>query len=595
MLDSIISKATGGLDGLVDELIKSVSGKLKEKISNAFSIEKLKFFKRNVERIGYVKTILNPDSIVSLNEIFFDKAVSFDGFSIDTFSQLRNKHVLIEGGPGQGKSLFLRKICINEANNSSHIPIFVEFRNLRFESSLRDELISAINELGVSLDFSVFEHLATSGKIILFLDGFDEIPNDKRSKIARELENIARAFPELRIVVTSRPDSGMGSSVYFYKLKIDPMPLSVQNEFIEHIYKSKKQSESINAILKNSTFLSDVTTSPLLLTLFSITYNARQFKPDSLSEFYSLIFPTMLYRHDRMKVGFERNRISGLTDYQMQRLFDSLSFLSLNDNQTRFSASKFRKYLEDASKIERLNENLEDALISDISDITALIVRDGFDHYSYTHKSIQEYFSAAFIYRLSENKKGKFYQMVIDNIHEFRKWQNVLSFLNTIDERNYTKYFLIPYKKHALCLDINGSVSINYSALLNLIGRDSRVKVDENGNIIDLYWGDTLSSVLFIEYSAFAKNVVSEYLKSISKTIAEHISYCNQEDYETFQTFDGYFIILIDHIIKETHKQKEICKKISISFDKSHFKREVLSLEQDLNIADRMTDQILPF
>lgn len=521
--------------------------------------------------------------------------MSFDGFCIDTLSQLRNKHVLIEGGPGQGKSLFLRKICINEAKNSSYIPIFVEFRNLKFESSLREELITAINELGVSLDFSIFEHLATSGKIILFLDGFDEIPNDKRSKIARELENIARTFPELRIIVTSRPDSGMGSSFYFYKLRIDPMPLSVQNEFIEHIYKSKKQSESINTILKNSTFLSDVTTSPLLLTLFSITYNARQFKPDSLSEFYSLIFPTMLYRHDRMKVGFERNRISGLTDYQMQRLFDSLSFLSLNDNQTRFSANKFRKYLEDASKIERLSENLEDALISDISDITALIVRDGFDHYSYTHKSIQEYFSAAFIYRLSENKKSKFYKMVIDNIHEFRKWQNVLSFLNTIDERNYTKYFLIPYKKQALCLDVNGSVSINYSALLNLIGRDSRVKVDENGNVMDLYWGDTLSSVLFIEYSAFAKHIVFEYLKNISKTIAEHISYCEQEDYENFQTFDGYFIIFIDHIIKETYKQKEICKRISIAFDQSNFKREVLSLEQDLNMADRVTDQILPF
>lgn len=595
MLEKIVNKATGGLDGLVDELIKSVSGKLKEKISNAFAIEKLKAFKRNFERIGNVKTILNPDSIVQLNDIFFDKAASFDGFYIDTFSQLRNKHVLIEGGPGQGKSLFLRKVCINEAKNSSYIPIFVEFRNLKFESTLREELIFAINELGVSLDSSIFEHLALSGKIILFLDGFDEIPNDKRSKIARELENIARAFPDLRIVVTSRPDSGMGSSVYFYKLKIDPMSLPIQIEFIEHIYKSKQQSESINSILNSSTFLSDVTTSPLLLTLFSITYNARQFKPDSLSEFYSLIFPTMLYRHDRMKVGFERYRSSGLTDYQMQRLFDSLSFLSLNDNHTRFSANKFRKYLEDASKIERLSENLEDALISDISDITALIVRDGFDYYSYTHKSIQEYFSAAFIYRLSESKKSKFYKMVIDNIHEFRKWQNVLSFLNTIDERNYTKYFLIPYKRHTLCLNLNGNVSINYNSLLTLIGRDSRIKVDENGNVMEFYWGDTLSSVLYIEYSTFAKHIVSDYFKSICKETAEYISYCDQEDYENFQTFDGYFVTSIDYIIKGISKQKEICKKISHLFERSKFKSEVLSLERELNMADKITDQILPF
>ncbi|TOB74529.1 hypothetical protein CGJ99_23330, partial [Vibrio parahaemolyticus] len=71
---------------------------------------------------------------------------------------------------------------------------------------------------------------------------------------------------------------------------------------------------SINDLLDSSNFLSEVTVSPLLLTLFAITYNSRQFKPDSLSEFYSLIFPTMLYRHDRMKVGFERERKSNLTD-----------------------------------------------------------------------------------------------------------------------------------------------------------------------------------------------------------------------------------------------------------------------------------------
>ena len=152
---------------------------------------------------------------------------------------------------------------------------------------------------------------------------------------------------------------------YFTKIKIDPMPLAIQKEFIEHIYECPHQCRSINDILDSSTFpVSVVTVSPLLLTLFAITYNSRQFKPDSLSEFYSLIFPTMLYRHDRMKVGFERERKSKLTDFQMQKVFDSLSFLSLQDNNTRFSAYEFSSYLEKVIKIERLEENLEDFLIT---------------------------------------------------------------------------------------------------------------------------------------------------------------------------------------------------------------------------------------
>jgi len=252
------------------------------------------------------------------------------------------------------------------------------------------------------------------------------------------------------------------------------MKLSIQKDFVAHLYKSDKQSESINQILSNSSFISEVTTTPLLLTLFTITYNARQFKPDSLSEFYSLIFPTMLYRHDRMKIGFERERKAGLTDYQMQRLFDSFSFLSLNDNNTRFSTFLFQKYLENSAKLERLPDNIEDLLIEDITSITALIIRDGFEYFSFTHKSIQEYFASVFISRLSENRKKGFYNLVINDFNEFRKWQNTLSFLETIDERNYIKYFLIPYKKNALCLDDQSRIKIGYTSLMKLIGSDSR-------------------------------------------------------------------------------------------------------------------------
>lgn len=595
MIDDIIKTVTGGLDGVVDELLKSATGKVKEKISEAFAISKLKSFKENIERIGQVKTILNPDSIVNLNEIFFNEAVLFDGEHIKSFSQFGSKQVLVEGGPGQGKSLYLRKLCISEGTGNSFIPIFIEFRNLKYQKKLKEELMEAIEDLGVKLDNSLFDFLAKSEKIILFLDGFDEVPNSERAQVARELETIVRTYPDLSIVVSSRPDSGMGSSFYFAKRKISPMLLDTQKNFVNYLYKTDKQSESINNILSNSIFISEVTTTPLLLTLFTITYNARQFKPDSLAEFYSLIFPTMLYRHDRMKIGFERERKAGLTDYQMQRLFDSLSFLSLNDNNTRFSTFLFQSYLEKAATLERLPENIEDLLIEDITNITALIVRDGFDEFSFTHKSIQEYFASVFISRLSEDRKIGFYDLVINDFNAFRKWQNTLAFLDTIDERNYIKYFLIPYKKKALCLDEKSKININYSSLMKLIGSDSKVRVDETGDIKDIYWGDTLSSVLYVNYSEFAKNSIRNYLVNKKLIIAEFLSYCDVSDYIEFQNLDGDFVILLDKLIRESKIQKEVSKYLSMEFEKSTFKSEVLDMETELCISDRATDNILPF
>ncbi|MFL0952359.1 NACHT domain-containing protein [Vibrio parahaemolyticus] len=464
---------------------------------------------------------MNPDSIKKLDDIYFDKTVAYDSCHFELFAQFRRPHVLIEGGPGQGKSLFLRKLCLNEAKGSSLIPIFIEFRNLKFEQSLRIELIEAINELGVSFDSSMFDFVAKSKKVVLFLDGFDEIPNCSRRKVARELENIGRAYPDLKMLISSRPDS--------------------------------------------------------------------------LSEFYSLIFPTMLYRHDRMKVGFERERKSNLTDFQMQKVFDSLSFLSLQDNNTRFSAYEFSSYLEKVIKIERLEENLEDFLITDISDITALIVKDGYDDYSYTHKSIQEYFAAVFINRLPEEKKSAFYDMIVNKQYEFTKWQNSLAFLETVDHRNYLKYFLIPFKKKLLRLTEKNTVKMTYAQVMQLLGEDSRFLVTEDGVVKSFYWGDTAASVLYKSYSDFAKSKMEKYLTSIRSEICDVISFSDTYDYDNCRTDDGDFLLPIDYLIKHASHQIKLSSFISREFNNSIFKREVIELERELDLVDIYTDEILPF
>ncbi|WP_413766393.1 NACHT domain-containing protein [Vibrio vulnificus] len=594
-MKDLLKKASGGLEGVALDIVNAASGVLKEKLAEAFAMERLKVFRENIQRIGFVKTILNPDSIKKLDDIYFDKTVAYDSCHFELFSQFRRPHVLIEGGPGQGKSLFLRKLCLNEAKGSSLIPIFIEFRNLKFEQSFRIELIDAINELGVSLDSSMFDFVAKSKKVVLFLDGFDEIPNCSRRKVAQELENIGRAYPDLKMLISSRPDAGMGGSYYFTKIKIDPMPLAIQKEFIEHIYECPHQCRSINGILDSSTFLSEVTVSPLLLTLFAITYNSRQFKPDSLSEFYSLIFPTMLYRHDRMKVGFERERKSNLTDFQMQKVFDLLSFLSLQDNNTRFSAYEFSSYLEKIIKIERLEENLEDFLITDISDITALIVKDGYDDYSYTHKSIQEYFAAFFINRLPEEKKSAFYSMIVNKQYEFTKWQNSLAFLETLDHRNYLKYFLIPFKKKLLRLTEKNTVKMTYAQVMQLFGEDSRFLVTEDGIVKGFYWGDTVASVLYKSYSDFAKSKMEKYLTSIRSEICDVISFSDAYYYDDCRTDDGDFLLPIDYVIKHASHQIKLSSFISKEFNNSKFKREVIELEAELDLVDIYTDEILPF
>lgn len=611
MFDDLIKKVTGGLDGIAEDLLKAAQGKIKERISEVFSIHKLEKLKANIVRVGKVKTILNPDSIVELNDIFIENAVSFGDKkyfqSVDTFG---SKQVLIEGGAGQGKSLYLRHLCLNEGARGNYIPIFIEFRYLKYEKDLKKELFEAIRDFGVELNEDLFDYLAKSKKILFILDGFDEIPSLDRDRTAMELETIARTYPDLKIVISSRPDSGMGASVYFKKYKISYLKIEQQTGFIEHLYKNKQQAQDTIKILEESPFISGVTNTPLLLTLFTITYNSRHFKPDNLAEFYSLIFSTMLYRHDRMKIGYKRERKSNLTDGKMERIFEALSFISLKRNKTRFNSSEFHEYLGLALQNENLNENIIDKLIDDITQITALIVPDGYNNYSFSHKSIQEYFSAVFISKIDKEKRSKFYTAIIKNYSEFRTWQNVLLFLETIDEYSYKKLFLLPLKRKVLGLDENNKIIINYYSFLLLIGRDSKLSVDEEGNLQAAYWGDTFSDSVYKEYSAKVRDITLEYLRSKKKLIAEFIAFCNVEDYEIYQNnsygdrpfifsidegYDRHFVITISNLLKNTSLSKDICAYLSKKLEESSLIDEIINIEIELKNSERITNQIMDF
>ncbi len=98
MLEQLIKKATGGLDNVINELINAAQDKLKEKIAEVFSINKLEKLKTNIARVGKVKTILNPDSIMELKDIFIESAISLNDAGIfQSVEDFISNHILIEG------------------------------------------------------------------------------------------------------------------------------------------------------------------------------------------------------------------------------------------------------------------------------------------------------------------------------------------------------------------------------------------------------------------------------------------------------------------------------------------------------------------
>lgn len=103
-----------------------------------------------------------------------------------------------------------------------------------------------------------------------------------------------------------------------------------------------------------------------------------------------------------------------------------------------------------------------DRYIDDIVKVTCLILREGKD-YRFIHKSVQEYYAAAFVKHRSEPVAKRFYEQMVQQ-GPYGGWRQELHFLSEIDRYRFNKYFYLPY----LC-SIIGFATTNVPATVPVV------------------------------------------------------------------------------------------------------------------------------
>lgn len=183
---------------------------------------------RRVYGVINVKTLWSIEKEVSLFDFYYPSRVVFPGeknaksiVSLEDFPE--KSSLVIQGTAGQGKSIFLRYLYGQLSFSiTSHkkIPLFVELRRIAKEKSLADSILDALERTGLPSSEELLDVYLESDRIILLLDGFDEISFELVSQVCDDLEQISARFPSLRIVVTSRPEAAIQKSAHFRVAKL---------------------------------------------------------------------------------------------------------------------------------------------------------------------------------------------------------------------------------------------------------------------------------------------------------------------------------------------------------------------------------------
>ncbi|MEM6186356.1 NACHT domain-containing protein [Shewanella vaxholmensis] len=473
---------------LFKKLIDSLWPTIKSKASLAKKLKNLNaanayLSAANVEK---VKTIWQVDKEVNLHNFYYPTQMQLEGKRIkieglNSFPD--NGKIVIQGTAGQGKSILMRYITSIELKKASTLPIFVELRKISEKKSLIDLILDNLKEIGLNIDSTELDALFATNKCSLILDAFDEIPKSLVNDTITKIESICNQHYGLSIIISSRPNAEIQKSTFFRVINLAELSPNDFEPLLEKLFCSSNNNiaDLLKAIHSSESQVVGVITTPLLLTLLVIIYKSFNEIPNNLSEFYDKLFTILCYRHDSTKPGFKREFATGLTESQLSKLFDSFCFCCMKAKISSLPQNEAISLTNEA--IDLSNSHIENAelFLIDITKVTCLVVEEGFE-YHFIHKSIREYHAAHYLKEhAQESLKIAFYKHA--SLH-YENYSQELKFLESIDEYNYKKYFLVPHIDNIFKLSKINKNKIKDTLDLREIFKKTRLLLSNNGFVI---------------------------------------------------------------------------------------------------------------
>lgn len=453
-LEATAVLAAKTLTPVLTTVAKAASGPIARALRNWTSTTAVKKVAKTLAKVENVKTLWSPDKEVSLYTFYYPSKVSaelvfevdddtgamYDFKRIERIDDLPPGNLTIEGIVGQGKSIFLRYLAsqaVRQPQRTS-IPLFIELRTLTAKLSLRQAIYRTLEAIDVTIDDSVFEYLADSGRLILLLDAFDELSEELVRDVLNEIDYITSKHPELRILVTSRPGNEIQKVSGFRTVELGPLRKSDFSPFLQKLgLQTAKRADLLNAITKSPSRLDQIIRTPLMLTLVVIVYESEREIPPTLPDFFERLFQVVFTRHDRLKAGFNRKHHSGLSERRLQILFEAFCFMTLQGGHGRsLTREQFNDVFDRASAYTQGCTCEVEKFRLDITKVACLMLDEGVDLATFLHKSIVEYYAAAFIAHSTDDVARLFYDHALTN---YRTWDAVIAFLRDVDPYRFAK------------------------------------------------------------------------------------------------------------------------------------------------------------
>ena len=334
--------------------------------------------------------------------------------AVETYSKLR-----VLGKPGVGKTTFLQYLAI-QCNRgkfaADQVPIFISLREFAEESRHSGEFslfnyIRQVLTCGVSHQ-SVIETLLQAGRVLLLLDGMDEVLNQDVTGVLREIRKFSDKYHRNRFVASCRTAAQKFRLRGFTDVEIAPFTPAQITTFAQKWFVALTQTTIQAGQERSAQFIHQLDLpenwqfrqlvgTPLFLHLACWVFHGQGEFPTKRTEFYKQGLDLLLGEWDEAR-GIERDEVyRGFLLPQKLRLLSQLAAVTFEQGQYFFEQRIIEQYIGDylrnlsGATLEPEELQLEsEAVLRAIEAQHGLLIERARGIFSFSYLAFQEYFTA---------------------------------------------------------------------------------------------------------------------------------------------------------------------------------------------------------
>ncbi|MBD2507081.1 NACHT domain-containing protein [Nostoc muscorum FACHB-395] len=323
------------------------------------------------------------------------------------------QYLMVLGGPGAGKSTFVRKMGLEALKGKKGgfkhacIPVFIELK--RFASSNINIETFIAEEFRICGFPSPDEFAAKAleeGKLLILLDGLDEVPTKNLTEAISEIQNFVDKYDKNRFIASCRTVAYRSSFRRFSDVGMADFDDDQIQQFIDNWFhceadKQAKTGEKCWELLQKPEHeaAKELAHTPLLLTFLCLVYDRSQSFPDNRSVLYRKALRILLEEWASEKRILREEIYQGLHTELEEILLSEIAYTGFESDRLFFSGRDIVQQIKTflASNLNAPQHLNGESVLDAIAVQQGILVERAEDVFSFSHLTLQEYLTAQYI------------------------------------------------------------------------------------------------------------------------------------------------------------------------------------------------------